>query len=284
MSEVSSEPVSSEPITSQIETPVVEAPVKKKYSYKSDGVDHSEELSDEEISSKLSLAKAANKRMSEAAQSKKQVEQFVHALQNDPESVLLNENFMGVKKFRDLAEKFILKQIEQESLSPEERAQAEKERKLSAYEAKEKEEMTKQEQAQAIQLEEQYTREYEKVIIDSLTGSNLPKTPYTIKRMAALMQTNLKNGYDLTPSQLASMVKEDYAKEYKTNTAALTAEQFIEMYGQEMADKLRKHDLAKFKLSKQAPTPPTTPSPQEGQSRRMSSRDYTESLKAKFSR
>ena len=284
MSEDNTSPVAETPV---VETPAVETkpevPTKRKFTYKSDGADHEEELSDEEVASKLSLARAANKRMSEAATSRKQVDAFVQALKDDPMSVLENEQIMGSKKFRDIAEKFLLKQIEEESLTPAERAQAERERKLTEYERREQEQKQVESAAEAKRLEEHYTAEYEKTIIESLTSSNLPKTPYTVARMAKLMQTNLKNGYDLTSAQLASMVREDYNKEIKGVVNGMSAEQMIAMFGQDVADNIRKHDLEKFKLSKNTkPKQPSTPA--EPTPTRMNSRDFTEQLKARFTK
>jgi hypothetical protein len=69
MSEVSnSAPVESS--ESQSETPESSAPpvsAKRQFKYKADGAEVTEELDDAELSNRLSLAKAAHKRMQESA-------------------------------------------------------------------------------------------------------------------------------------------------------------------------------------------------------------------------
>lgn len=261
---------------------VPETPSKRKYTYKADGQEFNEELDDAEIANKLSLSRAAQKRMQEASATKKQMEQFVTALQNDPMSVLKNDKIMGTKKFREIAEQFLLQQIEEESYTPEERERANKDRQLSEYQRKEKEFQAKQEAEQASRLEKQYADQYEKTIMESLNSSNLPKTPYTVKRMAALMQQNLQHGLELEPNQLAQLVKEDYLNEQKLLVGSSSAEQLIAMFGEDIANKIRKYDLAKFRQNKTNTAPAPSAQSQSQIPARMSQREYTEMLKNKF--
>lgn len=257
------------------------APVKKKFKYKADNQDVEEELSDEEITSRLSLAKAAHKRMSEAATIKKQTEQFIKLLQENPMAVLNNEKIMGQKKFREIAEQFIYEQIQQESMTPEQREAIEKDKRLSDYERREKEQREQHEQNQLKQLESHYVQQFEKVMIEAFQSTNLPKNPFTVKRMAELMQKNLQYKLDLPPQELAKLVKEDMQNEQKHLISSASAEQLIEMFGEEITNKIRKHDLSKFKMNKPVVNKPVEKE-QSAPEKRLSPREFTEQLKSKF--
>ena len=114
MSEVAAAPASA-PVANNDVAPAAEAnkPVapaspppieKKKFKYKADGAEIEEELDDAEVGNRLSLAKAAQKRMQEAASIQKQTQAFYEALQKDPLSVLTDPKVMGSEKFQQLAE------------------------------------------------------------------------------------------------------------------------------------------------------------------------------------
>jgi hypothetical protein len=198
-------------------------------------------------------------------------------------SVLTHDKVLGSKKFREIAEQYILQQIEQESLTPEERAQAEKERKLSEYERKEKETAEKAEQEKNAQLEKHWAEQYEKTIISALQSSDLPKTPYTVKRMAELMQKNLDHGLDLEPQYIAQLVKEDFIAEQKALIGSASAEQLIAMFGDDVANKIRKYDLSKYQAKNPVPKKAES-AVQTTPTQKMTPREYTEYLKNKFSK
>lgn len=260
-------------------------PQKRKFTYKADGQEITEELDDNELQSKLSLAKAAQKRIQEASSIKKQHEQVMKLLKENPMELLNNEQLMGQKKFREIAEQFLLQQIEQESMSPEQRAQAEMKRRLEQYEQQESQRKQEAEQAQMQKLENHYAEQYEKSIITALEASRLPKTPTTVKRMAQLMAKNLEHGLDLEPAQLAQLVREDYQSELKSLIGDLDAEGLVSMFGDDVANKIRKFDLQRFKLnasSKPKEEPKWEGPKQEPGQRRLSPREYTEMLRNKF--
>lgn len=262
--------------------PAPAAPAKKKFKYKADGAEIEEELDDSEITNRLSLAKAAQKRMQEASTTKKQVENFVKALKEDPMSVLSDPKIMGNEKFQEIAEAFLSKRLQEQLLTPEERAQAEKDERLSKYEKAEKERAEAAEKAQAEQLEAKYRDQYEKTIIGALEASTLPKTPFTVKRMAELMQKNIQHGLDLEPAQLAQMVKEDYQAELQGVIGGASPEQLLAMFGEDIANKIRKHDLSRLQVKNPQPKQVDGPRQTAETGRKMTPREYNEYLKAKF--
>lgn len=256
---------------------------KKKFKYKADGAEVEEELDEAEISNRLSLAKAAQKRMQEAANVQRQTKAFYEALQKDPLSVLTDPKVMGSEKFQQLAEKFLSQKLAEQMLTPEERAMREKEERLAKYEQEEARRNEEANQAKARQLEEHYARQYEQTIITALQSSNLPKNPFTVKRMAERMQKNIQHGLDMEPAQLAQLVKEDYQSELKALVGNADPEAILGIFGEELSNKIRKHDLSKFQAKNPAPKP-TGPSAPPETKQKMSPREYTEYLKQKFAK
>lgn len=258
-------------------------PEKKKFKYKADGADVEEELDEAEVGNRLSLAKAAQKRMQEAANVQRQTKAFYEALQKDPLSVLTDPKVMGSEKFQQLAEQFLSKKLAEQMLTPEERAQQEKEARLAKYEQEEAKRNEEANQAKAKQLEDYYAKQYEQTIMTALQSSNLPKNPFTAKRMAELMQKNIQHGLDLEPQALAQLVKEDYQAELRHLISGANPETILGMFGEDLSNKIRKHDLSKFQVKNPAPRPTSQSAPQESR-QRMSPREYTEYLKNKFAK
>jgi len=195
----------------------------------------------------LQMSKVSQKRMNEAAMTRKQAESFIEALQNDPMKVLSNPKLMGEEKFAKLAEEFLSKKLQDQMMSPEERNHRDREEKLKRYEEQEQSSKKDAETKQIEELQNHYQESYTKTITEALETSSLPKNPFTVKRMAQLLQQNIKHGLDLEPKYLAQLVKEDYQKELASLIGNSNPEQIIAMFGEDTVNKLRKHDLAAMK-------------------------------------
>lgn len=222
---------------------------RRKYKYKVDGKEVEEELSDDDVKKHLSMSRAAYKRMQEAASEKKQAQEFVKMLRENPEHVLNNEQIMGSKKFREIAEQYLSKQLQEEMLSPEEKHKREMESKLKQYEETEKQQRQQAEAKQMEQLQAHYAQDYEQKIMTGLQSQNIPKTPRTVKRMAELMSKNLQYSLELEPQQLAEIVKQDYIKEIQELFGATESDALLNLLGDGVSNKIRQADLKKLKAN-----------------------------------
>jgi hypothetical protein len=237
-----------------------EAPPKqeaRKYKIKVDGTE--EEL-DEETTLKLAqLGRAANKRFQEAAALRKQSEDFINLLKTDPRKVLSNPAIgVDLKKF---AEDYLIEQIEQEKLTPEQIKIKELESfKAQVEEEKHQAELKRQDE-QKRQLEEHYARDYEEKFQAALGSSGLPRTPYTVKRMAEYMSMAIKNGIgDIEPKNVVELVRQDYMKDVAALLGQSDGDALLQILGDQIANKIRKTDLARLKAGnpqKQTATPAT---------------------------
>lgn len=256
---------------------------KRKYKYKADGKDYEEELDDSELQRRLSLSKAAYKRMEEAAITKKQAETFVKMLQDDPLKVLTHPQFGGNKKFREIAESFLARELEQEMLSPGEIKQRQMEERLRQYEEQEKTQKQKAEEAQMLKLQEHYQQDYEQKIIKGLQSQNLPKTPKTVRRMAELMAKSAEHGIDLDPEHLAEIVRQDYVNEMREMFGSTEGDMLLNLLGEDVGNKIRKADLAKLKggasTQQKFQAQPQAPAERKG---KVKSSDYEAHLKKRL--
>lgn len=215
----------------------------KRYKVKVDGED--QEVDEQELIRNYQLRKASDKRFSEGQQMRKQSEEFIRLLKTDPKKVLAHPS-IGID-LKNFAEEYLMGELQQEMMSPEEKQLKEYQAKLSKYEEAER---TQKEQAEAKQKEEvqtKYAEAYNKQIIDALETSGLPKTEYTVQRMVHYMHKALKNGYELGAGDVTDLVRRDYMEDSKALFSGLDADALESILGTDIAKKLRKADLNKLK-------------------------------------
>ena len=252
---------------------------KKKFKLKVDGQEIEEEidLSDEEtLKRHLQMSKAAQKRMSEAAKIRQQAEEVVGMFKGDLKSVLKQADKLGktTEQVRKEIEDYFAEILEEEMLSPEQKTIREAQRIVRENEEKQKREAQEKEAAVRSQLEQQYAQDYDKKISEALSNSGLPKTPKTVKRMASLMAKNLDLGLELEPKDLVQIVREDYLAEIKELFGATDGDTLLKLLGDDVANKIRKSDLARLKTPKPQQAPPPQAPKDDQPRKRMSTEEW----------
>lgn len=228
--------------TEQTETKT--EPQLKKFKLKVDGEEFEEtlDLSNEaELVKRLQLAKAAEKRITQAKTEKQKAMEIAKAFED-------GTLFKKHPKARELAEQFLLEQLEAEMLTPEQKRLKE----LESYKAKKDSEEREAKELQAKAAQEAKEREiatnFQKTIIDALDKSGLPKTPEMAKRMAYIMKKNLDLGLNLTSEDLVQEVKSETLAMIKSVIAsAQDGDQIISLFGEDVAKKIRAADVKKLK-------------------------------------
>ena len=208
------------------------------------------DLSDDAaVESLIQKGIGAQETFQEASQMRKNAEAFVSALQKDPFKVLQHPSLKI--NLRELAENYLWDQMQQEKMTPEQRASKDKEEKLRAYE--EAEQMRKQaevEQRNATRLAKQ--REYwTGLISNSLDKHSLPKIPWTIEETAKRMKLALENGYkDVTPDDIVPAVKEDFLAMRKSLLEKMDGESLSNFLGRDLVSKINKNEIKRYKSAK----------------------------------
>ena len=186
------------------------------------------------------IAHAAKKRFAEAAEAKKKAFELAKKFEASEDEFLSR---LDPAKARALAEKFLLAQIKEEMLSPKER----EDRDRKAQEEKEINELRKfkseHEAQKAAAMESEIAQNFQATIIDALKLTGMPPTPEGVKRMAALKLKNIELGLELTPQELAKEYKAEETRKLKALIGSADAAQLLEMFGPDIANKIRKHDL-----------------------------------------
>lgn len=203
------------------------------------------EVDEDELLRGYQTRKAADEKFREAAMARKQVEEVISMLK-DEDSVFEVLSKLGYDP-RELSEKYLVKRLEEETLSPQEKELREYKRKLAEFENAKKAEEERIQEEQRITLINKYTNDYSTQVVDALETSGLPKTPHTVKRMAYYLHQSLQRGYDLTAKDVVHLVKEDYMEEQKALFGSLDTDSITSLLGKETVEKLRKQELSKLK-------------------------------------
>lgn len=233
------------------------ASLKKKLKLKVDGREIEEEIDlsdDAYLTKELQKSKAFDKRMQEFAAYKRQVDELVQMLENDPEGLLEK---LG-KNVDELAEKRLTRKLEQMQKSPEQLAKEKMEKELDQI-RKEAEALKKEkETAQLESARQQQAALIERDIKSALTKADtvLPKNnPMIMHRIGQAMFLAMQNGYeDVTAADVIPYVEKQYKSELQELFKVIPEDTIEALIGKEPLEKLRKARVAKAKNP--APTEP----------------------------
>lgn len=225
--------------------------LKKKYSLKVNNKSKDIELdlsNDEEVSKYLQKAMAADEKFQEAASLRKQVEQLVSELKSNPLAILKHPQ-LGID-IKALAQQVLNEELEEMQLSPEQKQIKELESKLKAKEENEKKLEDERSASERARMEEEAATALDEQITSALAGSNLPKSPYVIRRMTDTMIAAMDMGFhDVTPEQVLPFVEEQILGEINKLFESApddTFEKIMEgVVGKKHLDKYRKGKVAK---------------------------------------
>lgn len=220
----------------------------KKFKYKADGEEVEEELDlndEKELSKRLSLAKAAQKRMAESAQLRKGLEQFIEVLKSNPRAILSHPDIgVDVKEF---AKKILEEDLQEQQKSPEQKEKERLEKELQELKDKYENEKKEKEKQEFERLQAEQEEKITNDIQTALAEVKLPPSPRAIKYMAEYMSLALENGIDVSAKEVAPLVlqkmRDDYRELLRTAPDELL-EQFID---KDTEARLQKKRVSKHK-------------------------------------
>ena len=221
----------------------------KKLKLKVDGKEIEEEIDlddDERLIRELQMAKMGQKRAQEKSELENEFRKFFQALQEDPLAILAQEFKMNPE---DLIESYINKQLEQSQKTPE---QLEKERLENELKAIREEREKEKQIARERELERITQQEYERtdaLFDQAFSKSDLPRTPYMVKKVADYMIEAVDAGYDVTPEDVIPLVRDEMHKDIQNMFQVLPEEMVEQILGDQVLNKLHKRRIAKAKES-----------------------------------
>lgn len=229
----------------------------KKLKLKVDGREIEEEVNfddDEYLTRQLQFAKAAQNRMQEYSNLQREVVQFVNMLKQDPRRALSDPS-IGVD-VKDLARQIIEEEIANSQKSPEQLEKESLQRELQALKEEREREKEDFRNTELTRLKEQEYERYDMLMTQAIEKTDLPKSPYIIKKMADYMLLGLENNIDLTPDEVLPLVRDEIYNDIKEMFGAMPEEVIENMIGKDVFNRVRKKNLAKAKGQTAAPPVP----------------------------
>lgn len=227
----------------------------KKFKLKVDGKEVEEEIdmADEEgLTKKLQLARAAQKRMQEATELKKAAEEFIEMLRSNPRKVLQDPNInVDLKKF---VQEYLDEEIQNASKSPEQVEKEKLQKELEDLKEKYKKDEEDRKSREFSRLQAEQEEKIQTDIEGALKTSNLPKTPYTVRKMAEMMMLALQNDIDLSPKDLVPLLRKQMTADIKDLFSASGDDVMEELLGKENISRLRKNTVKKVQQKQVAQT------------------------------
>jgi len=102
----------------------------------------------------------------------------------------------------------------------------------------------------------------------ALESSDLPKSPYVVKKMADYMLLGLNEGIDVSPEDVLPLVREEIQNDLRDMFAVMPDEVIEKIVGKEVFSRVRKKNVAKAKA---APAPVKSSIKDTGASKQTSS-------------
>jgi hypothetical protein len=228
--------------------PPVEPAPKRTIRFKAPGGEDME-LDEERAAAELSMGLGFKKKFTEFDQQKKQFEQLVAQAKQNPDALLKHLGMDPDEWAEQRAWQRIRAQRDEESLTPEQRA----ERALAGE--REKFERERQEWQQQLDRHEQDQHVKQVVpllqqhIPAALEQVGLPHSGMALERMRSYLSDANEAGQPLTPALIqfaAQSAREEIGEAAKGLVADMSAPQIISFFGEDVANKIRAHDLEQF--------------------------------------
>jgi hypothetical protein len=244
-----------------------------------------EEVDEDTLLKLAQKGRYADKTMQETAAQRKQVEGVIQALKDHPGRAILNkalghspvnalksviqaalEDGQSVAEIKKLLSEQMYEFIQEENLDPKERENRDLKKRLAAIEdekkAKAEEETSAIREKMTNEARERITAD----IVGALQDSGLPKTTFTVRRMAyyldqgrKLVQEYAAKGVKVDPINAKSViqfVRKDYESALREMYGSADADTLIKLLGDENVKKIRGRDV---ELLRGGSTPPAAP-------------------------
>lgn len=219
----------------------------KKYMIKVNGEEKEVELdfnNEADIIRRLQMAEAGQGAMQRASEMEKQFGNEINRLKTDPWAVLEE---LGIDT-EALAEDRIQQTIDQLQKSPEQLAQEAQAQELEDLRERLRNEEDSKRDIQFQQLQKQAEIDLDSEITDALSATTeLPKSPYVMKRVADALMFAMDNGYkDVKAADVIPTVEKEINEELRQFLESMPDKVLEQYMGNKITDRLRKQRLSKM--------------------------------------
>ena len=226
------------------------------------------EVDEKELLRGYAHAQAANKRMEDASMTRKEAEQVLRIFKENPREAF---KMLGTDA-RKFAEQVINDELSEALLTPEQRELRDYKSKVEKYES---ESRKAKEDYDREQMEAEFTKYQENIqseIIDVLATAKLPQTQRTVSRIAYYMEAALNAGYNVTPKDVVSQVRDDYKAEMDALLGGLSDDELETYLGANHYRRIAKSTVKTgMQLGKVDKTVNTNKAPREVEGKKITS-------------
>lgn len=257
-------------------------------------------LSPEQAKAYVQKGLAFEPKISELGRLQQETAQFLQTLKESPEKILFNpklglspdqvlSKIMGSTKVNDQIKEIVGQWyynnvVAKEAMSPQERETAEMKAKLAEYE-----DMTKRQQQESLQREndakvQAALNSIKAQISEAMSEAGVPLdskiAPQLAQRVARVMQLGYKAGKVITPKEAMAKVKAEIHEYQKSYYDMLDEDKLVEQIGKDNAEKVRKYFLKQVKEKDSAKVAKTNSSsiPKRDVRKTMNSDEFREYL------
>lgn len=251
-----------EAVGSQEAAPVAEPvkPSKRKLTLKVDGQEEEVEYDpsdDEYIRKQFQLARASQNRMKETADLRNKMDQignYLEQARGDKTKLRALIKELGADE-KELAAMIIEEEIANSQKTPQQLEKEKLENELRQMKEERDREKTEWTKKEFERLQQQEYERYDILMSQALEKSDLPKSPYTVKKLSDYMLLGLEKGVELTPEELLPLVREEIQEDVRQMFSAMPEEVIEKLIGTDVLKKLRKKNIAKAREGAVPPVP-----------------------------
>ena len=243
--ELETQATSNQEALKKVETPKLN---KRTLKLKVDGEEFDEEFDPNDEASlirNLQLAKVSQKRMQDFSSLQKEVVQFIKELRENPKAVLKDPRIgLDVKK---IAAEIIEEEIENSRKTPEQLELEKTRAEIKAMKDAQERDKASRQAEEFEKLKEQNFERYDIQMEQALAKSDLPKSPYLVKKMADYMLIALEGNKDITPEEVLPLVREEVMADLKSMFEVMPEDVVEKLIGKSKFDSIRKKNIVKAK-------------------------------------
>jgi hypothetical protein len=197
------------------------------------------------MQNKLQMDRLARVKSQESADQQKMMQQFFADLKKDPRRVLSDPN-VGVD-LKKIAVQMIEEEIENSKKSPDQLEKEKLQRELQQMKEDRDREKDAFNKRELERLQEQEFERYDMLITKAIEKTDLPKSPYIVKKMADYMLMGLENNIDVTPDDVLPLVREEMQNDLKEMFSAMPEDVIESIVGKDVINRIRKKNLQRAK-------------------------------------
>lgn len=187
-------------------------------------------------------AMLADSKSREYAQLENEVGAFIQELRKNPKKALQNPA-IGLD-IKELAASILQEEIERSQKSPEQLRAEEAEAKLQELMSEREREKQENEARELERLTEREYERYDNLMSNALESSDLPKSPYVVKKMTEYMIMAVEHGIDVDPKDIIPLIRQEIHSDISQMFGSMPAELIEQVLGKDTLGKLKTHRKA----------------------------------------